>query len=60
MKIKENLSAEDTKILQDILSDTSLIICPADKGKAIIIEDRDTYLAKMQQQIDKGDYRLEN
>ena len=59
MKIKENLSAEDTKILQDLMSDTSIIICPADKGKAIVIEDKDTYLAKMQQQIDEGDYKLE-
>jgi len=59
MKIKDNLSAEDTKILQDIMSDTSLIICPADKGKAIVIEDRDTSLIKMQQQIDEGEYRLE-
>ena len=59
MKIKDNLSAEDTKILQDIMSDTSIIICPADKGKAIVIEDRDTYLVKMQQQIDEGDYKLE-
>ena len=59
MKIKENLSAEDTKILQDLMSDTSIIICPEDKGKAIVIEDRDTYLAKMQQQIDEGDHKLE-
>ena len=59
MKIKENLSAEDTKILQDLMSDTSIIICPADKGKAIVIEDKDTYLANVQQQIDEGDYKLE-
>ena len=59
MKIKDNLSAEDTKILQDIMSDTSIIICPADKGKAIVIEDRDTQLVKLQQQIDEGDYKLE-
>ena len=41
------------------MSDTSIITCPADKSKAIVIEDKDTYLAKMQQQIDKGDYKLE-
>ena len=35
------------------------IICSADKGKAIVIEDKDTYLAKMQQQFDLGDNKLE-
>ena len=37
MKIKSNLSAEDQKLLKDITNDTSIIICPADKGKAIVI-----------------------
>ena len=35
----------------------SIIICPADKGKAVVVEDRDTYIEKMQQQIDEGDYK---
>ena len=39
MKIKSNLSAEDQKLLKDITSDTSFVICPADKGNAIVIED---------------------
>ena len=60
MKIKDNLSAEDKKIIKEIISDPSIIICPADKGKAIVIEDRDVYLSKMQDQIDDGDYKLEN
>jgi len=59
MKIKENLSSDDKKLIQDIVSDPSIVICPADKGKAIVIEDRDTYLSKMQQQIEDGDYILE-
>ena len=59
MNIKDNLSAEDTKILQNIMSNTSIIICPADKGKAIVIKDKDTNLAKMQEQIVEGDYKLE-
>ena len=60
MKIKDNLSAEDKKIIKEIISDPSIIICPADKAKAIVIEDRDVYLSKMQDQIDDGDYKLEN
>ena len=59
MKIKDNLP-EDKKIIKEIISDVSIVICPADKGKAIVIEDRDTYLSKMQEQIDDGDYKLEN
>ena len=59
MKIKENLSSDDKKLIQEIISDPSIVICPADKGKAIVIEDRDMYLSKMQQQIDDGDYILE-
>ena len=59
MKIKENLSAEYTKILKDIIGDASIVICPADETKAIVIEDKDTYLTKMKQQIDLADYKLE-
>jgi len=60
MKIRNNLSADDEKVLKEIISDPSIVICPADKGKAIVIEDRDTYLKKMQEQIDEGDYKLDN
>ena len=60
MKIKDNLSAKEKKIIKEIVSDPNIVICPADKGKAIVIEDRDTYLSKMQQQIDEGDYMLDN
>ena len=57
MKIKDNLSAAERKIVKEIISDPSIVICPADKGKAIVIEDRDSYLSKMQQQLDEGDYK---
>ena len=60
VKIKDNLSAKVKKIIKEIVSDPNIVICPADKGKAIVIEDRDTYLSKMQQQIDEGDYMLDN
>ena len=57
MKIKDNLSAAERKIVKEIISDPSIVICPADKGKAIVIEDRDSYLSKMQQQLDEGENR---
>ena len=59
MKIKENLSAEYTKLLKDRIGDPPIIICPAGKRKAIVIKNKDTYLTKMQQQIDIADYKLE-
>ena len=60
MKMKENLSAAERKIVKDIISDPTIVICPADKGRAIVIEDRDSYLSKMQQQLDEGDYGIDN
>ena len=30
------------------------------RRKAIVIEDKQTYLMKMQEQIDEGDYKLES
>ena len=60
MKIKDNLSADEKKILKEIISDADIIICPADKGRAIVLEDRDSYLLKLQQQLDEGDYIIDN
>ena len=39
MKIKSNLNAEEHKLIKEITEDQTIIICPADKGKAIGIED---------------------
>ena len=55
MKIKSNLSREEREILREIGEDELIIICPADKGKAIVIEDKENYNQKMYQQIDEGD-----
>ena len=40
------------------MEDDSIIICPADKGKAVVVEDRETYLTKTRDQIAEGDYEL--
>jgi hypothetical protein len=44
MKIIQNLSSKATTALKKFIEDESIIICPADKGRAIVIEDRDVYL----------------
>ena len=46
MKIKSNLSKEEREILKGLKDDVSIIICPADKGKAVVVEDRDGYMEK--------------
>jgi len=60
MKLKSNLTQAQRKVLQDLKEDESIIICPADKGKAVVVEDRDSYLAKTQDQIHEGDYERTN
>ena len=32
-----------------------IIKCPADKGKTVVVEDKDVCLERMQRQIDEGD-----
>ena len=46
------------KVLNDLKADDSIIICPADKGKAVVIKDRGTYLSKIQAQIHEGNYDI--
>ena len=58
MVIKKNLTAAQIKVLRELKEDDSIIICPADKGKAVVIEDRDTYMAKTIDQIHEGNYEL--
>ena len=57
MRIKNNLSVEEREILKGLRDHMSIIICPADKGKNIVVEDRDAYMEKMQKQVDEGDYK---
>ena len=54
------MSPEQRQILKELKEDDSIIICPADKGKAVVVEDRETYLAKTQDQIHEGNYELSN
>ena len=35
---------EEREILKGLKDDMSIIICPADKGKAVVVEDRDAYM----------------
>ena len=58
MKIKCNLSPLQRKVLRELMDDDSIIICPADKGKAVVVEDKLAYLMKTKDQLAEGDYEL--
>ena len=58
MTLKSNLTTAQRKVLRELMEDDSIIICPADKGKAVVVEDRETYLTKTRDQIAEGDYEL--
>jgi len=60
MKIRSNLTPAQRKVLRELKDDDTIIICPAGKGKAVVVEDRDVYMAKTQDQIHEGDYVLCN
>ena len=51
MTIKSNISKRQREIIRELTEDESIIICPADKGKAVVVEDREVYLLKTQDQI---------
>ena len=40
------------------MDDDSILICPADKGKAVVVEDKIAYLMKTKNQPAVGDYDL--
>jgi hypothetical protein len=56
--IKQNLSKDENMIIKSLKEDQSIVICAADKGRAIVIEDKNSYLQKLQNQLDEGDYEL--
>ena len=41
MVLRSNLTERQRKILNDLKADDSIVICPADKGKAVVVEDRE-------------------
>ena len=40
------------------MDNDSIIICPADKGKVVVVEDKIAYLMKTKDQLAEGDYEL--
>ena len=46
--------------MNELKNDDTIIICPADKGKAVVVEDKESYMSKTHDQIHEGNYVLPN
>ena len=57
---KPNITKEQQDAFKSLKEDKSIMILPADKGRASVVLDADTYHAKMSALIDSGPYQLVN
>ena len=48
---KSNLTKEELKAINNLRRDQSIIITPADKGKALVIMDKEEYVQKMEEKL---------
>ena len=55
-----NITKEMRDALKSLKEDESIIVLPADKGRASVVMDTDTYRAKMSTLIENGPYQLLN
>ena len=56
--IKDNLSKNERKAFTELQFDTSFVIFPAEKGRAIVILNREDYLERRMDHVNKGLYHL--
>ena len=55
-----NITREIRDALKSLKEDESIMVHPADKGRASVVMDIDTYRAKMSTLIENGPYKLLN
>ena len=55
---KNDLTRDEHKALKELLSDTTIVILPADKGRSTVILNREDYLEKCMDHINNGPYQL--
>ena len=48
---KSNLSADEWKALKSLKDDKNIMILPADKGKCLVVMDREEYINKMEEKL---------
>ena len=57
---EHNITKEMRDALKSLKEDESIMVLPADKGRASVVMDTDTYRAKMSTLIENGPYQLLN
>ena len=57
---KENISRDDKNAMRNLKNDNSIVILPADKGRATVILDKTDYIEKCNDHIDNGPYQCLN
>ena len=57
---EHNITKEMRDALKSLKEDESIIVLPADKGRASVVMDTDTYRTKMSTLIENGQYQLLN
>ena len=56
---KQNLTKTQTQALRELREDDSIVIVPADKGKCLVVMDRDDYINKMETKLkDESTYKM--
>ena len=53
---KDNISVKERKALKDLKNDNNIIILPADKGRVIVILNKEDYYKKCDEHIKSGPY----
>ncbi len=48
---KSNLTADEWKTLKELRDDENIMVLPADKGKCLVIMDREEYINKMEEKL---------
>ncbi|CAM9419590.1 unnamed protein product, partial [Heterosigma akashiwo] len=56
LQIRSTLTPGEKEVLRGLRDDNDILIVPADKGRAVVVMDRETYLQKMQDQLLSDDY----
>ena len=57
-KLKQNLTKAQSKALNTLKKDDSIVILPADKGKCLVVMDREEYVQKMEEKLkDESTYK---
>ena len=49
--VESHLSHEEHEALKKLKANDTILIVPADKGRAVVVLDKDTYLSKMNDQL---------